>query len=203
VVDVKLLATAPAPEHFPDPVGMEIAFAGRSNVGKSTLLNALVGRHRLARTSSTPGCTRMISFYEARTADGAVLRLVDLPGYGYAKRSRVERVAWGQLVEGYLLGRPTLAAVVTLVDVRRGVEDDDRDLLSVGSLPAEVKRPPVQALLVATKLDKLPRARHKPALRKLREQAGCPVVGFSAKDPATAVELWATLRRQLGLDARA
>ena len=169
-------------------------------MGKSSLLNSLMGRHRLARTSSTPGCTRLIGFYEARLSDGAVLRLVDLPGYGYAKRARSERIAWGAMVETYLLARPTLAAVVALVDVRRGIEADDWDLLRVAQVTPQVRRAPVHSLLVATKLDKLPRTQHKPTLSRLSKQAGCPVVGFSIRDPESPTELWRRLRRLLGLE---
>jgi GTP-binding protein len=105
----------------------EIALVGRSNAGKSTLLNALVGRHRLARTSSTPGKTRRIHFYRVQRA----LYLVDLPGYGYATGSRAERGAWRPIVEGYLgAGRGALRGVVLLTDLRRGVSEDERELIA-------------------------------------------------------------------------
>ena len=84
---------------------IEIAFAGRSNVGKSSLLNKLMNRKNLARTSSTPGCTRQINFFSVRTAQGINLSLVDLPGYGYAKRSKDERKLWAELIDGYLDSR--------------------------------------------------------------------------------------------------
>src|SRR5689334_4965511 len=118
----RFVASVPQSRLMPPPTGVEVAFAGRSNVGKSTLLNALMERKGLARTSSTPGCTREIVTFEAKAADGALLTLVDLPGYGYAKRSKAERTAWGTMVEDYLLGRASLAGVVLLVDIRRGVE---------------------------------------------------------------------------------
>src|SRR5215475_3229804 len=131
IVDARFVASVPAARLLPPPTGVEIAFAGRSNVGKSTLLNALLERKGLARTSSTPGCTRELVVFEAVAADGAVLTFVDLPGYGYAKRSKAERASWAGLVEDYLLGRPSLAAVVVLLDVRRGMESDDADLLEL------------------------------------------------------------------------
>jgi GTP-binding protein len=201
IVEARFVATAPEPAHFPDPIGLEVAVAGRSNVGKSSLLNALFGRRHLARTSSTPGCTRQIGFYEVRTGDGAVLRLVDLPGYGYARRSKTERVAWGDLIESYLLARPTLAAAVVLVDVRRGLEADDCDLLELLASPPRVARAELEILLVATKLDRLPRSAQKPALDQLRAQTKRRVIGFSVGDPHTHAALWQAVRRQIGLGA--
>jgi GTP-binding protein len=201
IVEAEFVGSSPKPEHLPEPVGVEIAFCGRSNVGKSSLLNALLRRRNLARTSSTPGCTRQIAFFQARASDGAVMRLVDLPGYGYARRSKSERATWSKLVEEYLLGRPTLAAVVALVDVRRGVEADDEDLLTLVTAPARVHRAPVGVVLVATKLDKLPRSAQAPTLKRIREQSPYPAVGFSVKDPATHDRLWQELRRAIGFTA--
>jgi GTP-binding protein len=199
IVHSRFVGSAPAAAHLPEPVGIEIAFAGRSNVGKSSLLNALMGRRNLARTSSTPGCTRQIAFFEVRARDDSVLRFADLPGYGYAKRSKAERLSWGALVESYLVARPTLATVVALVDARRGVESDDLDLLELAAAPAAVPRRPVATVLVATKLDKLPRSQRKPALERIREQAGLAPLGFSIRQPDTHAALWQTLRESVGL----
>src|SRR5262249_41664011 len=105
IVAARFVASAPEARLLPAPPTAEVAFAGRSNVGKSALLNALLERKGLARTSSTPGCTRELVVFEAKTADDAVLTLVDLPGYGYAKRSKMERAAWAGFIEDYLLGR--------------------------------------------------------------------------------------------------
>jgi len=129
----------------------EIAIAGRSNVGKSTLLNRLAARRGLARTSKTPGRTRGLVMFDLTLgrAPLAALRLVDLPGYGYAKISRGERESWGGLIEGYTQRRRTLALFVMLVDARRGVEDEERQLyewLGTENVPAQV---------VFTKIDKL------------------------------------------------
>ena len=199
VVHAEWVATARSEAQFPEPVALEVAFAGRSNVGKSSLLNALVGRRSLVRTSGTPGCTRAVSFFDARTGDGALLRLVDLPGYGYAKRSKRERAAWGRLVERYLVTRPTLAAVVALVDLRRGITPEDLDLLRFLEQPASANRARVQTLIVATKTDKLSAAARKPALARLRRSSGRTVVPFSARDPRSFPEVWRQIRRRVGL----
>jgi GTP-binding protein len=197
IVEAAFEAAAKSLAELPPPVAAEVAFAGRSNVGKSSLMNALVYRRGLVRTSSTPGCTRQLGFFRIRTADGLVADLVDLPGYGYARRSKAERTAWGELIEGYLLGRPTLRAVVVVIDARRGVEQEERDLFElVGSAP-RTRRPPVAVVVAATKLDRLPAHQRKPALARLTRDAGVPVVGFSAKDGSGRELLWQRIRGTL------
>lgn len=110
---------------LPDPSIGEIAFIGRSNVGKSSLINALTNRKGLARSSNTPGRTQQINFFDL----GGVRALVDLPGYGYAVASKTKVAAWNELVESYILGRATLKTVVVLVDSRHGLKDLDREML--------------------------------------------------------------------------
>jgi GTP-binding protein len=195
IVDASFLAGAGPGSSLPAPTHAEIAFAGRSNVGKSSLINTLVSRKSLVRTSSTPGSTRQLNLYEARAADGTTLHLVDLPGYGFTKRSKTEQGAWGSLIEGYLGGRSTLAAVVVLVDVRRGLEDDDRELLEFIGAAQSASRRPLQVLLVATKLDKEPRSARKTALRRLEETIGRKVLGFSSVTGEGRDELWRAMRR--------
>jgi len=183
---------------LPAPTFVEIAFAGRSNVGKSSLINTLVERRNLVRTSSTPGCTRQINIFAVRTADGTALRFVDLPGYGFAKRSKTERSAWADLIDGYLTTRPTLAALVLLVDVRRGMEDDDLELCAMfeqatNGSPQATRRP-VQVIVVATKVDKLPRSNQKLTVRRLQQATGRKVVGFSSQTRDGREDLWRAIR---------
>ncbi|MDE3216358.1 MAG: YihA family ribosome biogenesis GTP-binding protein, partial [Gemmatimonadota bacterium] len=151
----------------------EIAFAGRSNVGKSSLLNTLVRRRKLARVSHTPGRTREIHFF----AVNDVFTLVDLPGYGYARVSKARKAEWKPLIEGYLGGSGPLRGVVQLLDARHPPTDDDLDMLD---FLAELGVPTVVA---ATKVDKL-RAAERPArLAELARQSGMPddeVVPFSS-----------------------
>lgn len=187
VRDAQKLASARTLDALPPPTHAEIAFAGRSNVGKSSLVNALVGRRALVRTSRTPGCTRGIDLVQVELANGATLGLVDLPGYGFARRAKHERRAWGELVEGYLRARAGLRVVVIVVDVRRGLEAEEHDLLEMlDDLGHE-------ALLVATKLDHLTASRRKPTLAALRRETGQPIFAFSATTGEGRDALWAAL----------
>jgi len=201
ILHAEFTAAAESLDHLPPPVSAEIAFAGRSNVGKSSVMNTLLERRGLVHTSATPGRTRKLGFFSVETDDGARLLLVDLPGYGYARRSKTERRAWGDLAEGYLLGRPVLRAVVLVLDVRRGAESDDLDLLELISDRPRVSRPPVAAIVVATKLDKLGRAAQKPALERLSRALKRPVIGFSAPHGVGKDELWRKLRKAAGVEA--
>ena len=172
-------------EQIPAPSGPEIAFAGRSNVGKSSLLNMMLARKGLARTSRTPGCTRQINFFDIEVASGPKLVFVDLPGYGYAKVSKAESRDWKALLESYLQERATLEAVVVLVDARRGVEQEERDLVEFLGL-----RQGLPVFIAVTKLDKLSKSEQKPRLLQIEKQAGVKVVGTSAETGAGREELW-------------
>lgn len=185
ISEAEFTAGAQKREQIPAPKGPEIAFAGRSNVGKSSLLNMMLARKGLARTSRTPGCTRQINFFDIAVAGGPKLVFVDLPGYGYAKVSKAESRDWKQLLEGYLQDRPTLEAVVVLVDARRGVEQEEQDLVEFLG-----QREGLPVFLAVTKLDKLSKSEQKPRLQQIEKQAGVKVVGTSAETGAGREELW-------------
>lgn len=144
-INAELLKTAVRYDQYPPSDMPEIALVGRSNVGKSSLINCLTNRKNLARTSSTPGKTVTINFYSI----GDRYRLVDLPGYGYAKRSKEERESWGRMIEGYLAKRENLVRVIQLVDARHKPTADDKMMLDW------INNYGYEPLLVATKLDKL------------------------------------------------
>jgi GTP-binding protein len=188
----RFVAGAARPEQLPPAGPPEIAFAGRSNVGKSSLLNRLLGRRSLARVSRTPGRTQQINFF----AVGEALRFVDLPGYGFARVPGAVQAEWRVLVERYLAERRTLRAVVVLIDARRGLEPDDARLLEF--LDANG----IASLLVATKIDKLKRSERARALAAAAgARAGIRPIAFSAATGEGVEELWDALRA-LGGDRR-
>ena len=186
ILDARYLGSGTAVEQLPGPSLPEFAFAGRSNVGKSSLLNALVSRKGLARTSKAPGRTAKINLFEIRT-EAATVVFGDLPGYGFAARSKTEVKSWGPMIEGYLLKRGSLRALVLLVDVRRGIEEDDDELAEYW---AQTKKP---LIVVATKTDKLPKSQMKPALDKLRAATKARIIGFSCETDQGRGELWAAI----------
>lgn len=163
----------------------EIAVAGRSNVGKSSLLNAMTGRHSLARTSRTPGCTRGLLFFDINDW----MTLVDLPGYGYASRSQSERLQWKKLVEHFLSTRQELAGVLILVDVRRGPEQEETELAayldSVG-LPYA---------FVVTKTDKLKRSALAQQTARLRKMVAPAIALPTSSETGAGVDaVWRWIR---------
>ncbi len=145
----EFLLGAASLSQLPAPDAVEVAFAGRSNVGKSSLLNALTGRNGLARTSNTPGRTQQLNFFFLGDRKDSGLYVVDLPGYGYAKVSKKLVKEWVKLMRDYLRGRPNLRRVFVLVDGRHGLKDSDRELMSMLDETA------VSYQIVLTKSDKV------------------------------------------------
>jgi GTP-binding protein len=188
IADAAFLYAIAVGSSAPENETPEIAFAGRSNVGKSSLMNKLTNRRNLVRTSSTPGCTRQINLFEVRIAGGPVLRLVDLPGFGFAKRSKGERVQWGELIENYLTTRRALKTVVLLVDARREFEDEERMLIDF--LASARQTMPVQLLGVATKIDKVNRSQAASVVAAMRKHSGLQVFPFSALSGEGRDQLW-------------
>jgi GTP-binding protein len=184
------LGAASQPGQYPPLGAPEIAVAGRSNVGKSSFLNTLLGRRSLVRTSRTPGRTRQINFF----AVGDTLRLVDLPGYGFGVGPEAERVSWGALIEDYLASRPSLRGVLVLVDVRRGLEADDAQLLDY------LAHVGLAAAVVMTKTDKLARAAAARAVGAV--EVAVPVLPFSAHSGAGRDAVWSLLHSWLDAPAR-
>lgn len=166
----------------PEPKLPEVAFAGRSNVGKSSLINVLVQRKKAARVSNTPGRTREINFFDV---NGQFV-LADLPGYGYAKVSKERKATWRPLIEGYLKGSLRLRGVVLLLDSRREPSSDDLQMLD---FLAQRETP---TIIIATKVDKLPNAERSRRIEALALQAGVEpeqVIPFSAVTGAGRDEL--------------
>jgi len=192
IVETNIVGSAGKLEALPECTLPEVAFAGRSNVGKSSLLNALVGRRSLFKVSATPGRTRKITHAEARLSDGGKLFVVDLPGYGYAKMSKGALRAWGNLLEGYLEDRPTLVLVTLLVDARRGLEEEEEQLLDF------ISERGIPAVLVATKVDKLKKSERKLVLEALRKSTGVRAIATSAEDRTGIDELCEVLAKACG-----
>lgn len=191
VNQAELVALAVSPKQYPQDVLPEIALVGRSNVGKSSLINTLVNRKKLARTSSQPGKTQTINFYRVNDR----LYLVDLPGYGYAKVSKRERQRWAQFIEQYLTTRRQLSLVCHVVDIRHRPTEDDRlmaDWLHYHG---------VNRLVVATKSDKLSKNKVQAQLKEIRKALQLKpeeaLIPFSSLTGTGRDEVWAYLERYI------
>jgi len=189
ILGAEMLTAAAQPAQFPEVGAPEVAFLGRSNVGKSSLLNKLVQRRKLARTSSTPGKTRLIHWYRVRRPEDELL-FVDLPGYGYAKVSKAERKRWQGLVEAYLKHRESLRAAVLLQDIRRDLSEDE-DLLIAWLREREI--PVVLAVTKSDKLKPMKRAAAVAALRSDTDVRDECIVVTSAEKGMGIDELWRVL----------
>lgn len=169
---------------LPDTDKVEIAFAGKSNVGKSSLINALMNRKALARTSATPGKTQTINFYNIND----IMYLVDLPGYGYARVSEREKEQWGKLIERYLHTSKQLKAVFLLIDIRHEPSANDRIMYEW------ILAQGYQPIIIATKLDKLKRSQVQKHVKMIKEGLGLvpgtTVIPFSAETKQGREEIW-------------
>lgn len=192
--EVSFIKSAFQPEQFPPSDRPEIAFAGRSNVGKSSLINRLVERRNLARISSRPGRTRSINFFSVENS----FYLADLPGYGYAAVSQEVRQSWKGLTEAYLKGRSNLRAVVVIIDIRRGPGEGDLDLLKW------LKEFKIRAIIVLTKADKISKGtahqRVTVISNQLIEKSFSQPITFSAKTGQGREELWKRIQEIVGRD---
>jgi GTP-binding protein len=193
VLGAEWFAAAASAAQFPPGDLPEVAFLGRSNVGKSSLINRLVQRRQLARTSGTPGKTRLVHWYEVRRSDDS-LRFVDLPGYGYARVSRVERAKWRVLVESYLDRREALRCAVLLQDLRRDLSEDE-DLLI-----AWLRERRIPVLMALTKVDKLKQMRRRnrvDGIRRDTDLADDCIIVTSAEKGLGIDELWRAIDARL------
>lgn len=189
VLSAEFVISAVRSDQFPRDSKPQVAFAGRSNVGKSSIINALVHRKSLVKTSVTPGKTQLVNFFIINED----FYFVDLPGYGYAKVPQAVLDAWAPMIEGYLRDSPRLAAVVVLLDSRR--EPDERDARLIQWL----REYDIPALYVLTKADKLNRQESERARRRIHESLGfaSPPLLTSAKSGAGMKELWTCIAEAL------
>jgi GTP-binding protein len=194
--DWQFVWASPSIETLPPMDGLEVAFAGRSNVGKSSLINALTGRNALARTSNTPGRTQELIFFEGPEKAG--FRLVDMPGYGYASAPKAKVASWTTLIHKFLQGRATLARVYVLIDARHGLKEVDLDVLKT------LDKSAVSYQVVLTKADQVKTAELESniaatAAALAKHPAAFPeVLATSSRSGAGMAELRAAMIRLLG-----
>ncbi|MBA7565427.1 putative GTP-binding protein EngB [subsurface metagenome] len=183
VISTEFIKSAVDPSQYPDDLLPEVAFVGRSNVGKSSLINTLVNRKRLARTSNTPGRTQLVNFFVINKT----LSFVDLPGYGYAKVPRSVKRGWRTMVEGYLEGRQSLRLVVLILDIRREPSENDDMLVQW------LRDNHIEIAFVLTKADKFSRSQVNMSRRRIGEHLGVPydeLLPFSAKTGSGRDDIW-------------
>ncbi len=187
VNQAEFVISAVGPSQYPQDALPEIALAGRSNVGKSSLINRMIGRKNLARTSSQPGKTQTLNYYRINQD----LYFVDLPGYGYAKVSKAERERWGKFIESYLLNRETLKLVLLLIDLRHPPTKDDQAMYEW------LKHNGVPVCVVTTKADKIPKSKWQKHAKIVRETLqmgkGDELQLFSSELGFGKDELWSIL----------
>ncbi len=192
IKSAEFMTSAANPGQYPEGDQPEIAFAGRSNVGKSSLINCLVQRRKLVRTSRTPGRTQLINFFRINGS----FRFVDLPGYGYAKVAQEVKATWGPMIETYLQSRPNLKGVVAIIDSRHPPTPDDLSLWSW------LKSKNISAIPVLTKIDKLARTKWNPLARSASQSMGVSpgdFILFSAETQQGRPELLDRIRELIGM----
>lgn len=189
--NASILLSAANKSHYPQDDLPEIALAGRSNVGKSSFINTMLGRKNLARTSSKPGKTQLLNFFNIDDK----LRFVDVPGYGYAKVSKSERAKWGKMIEEYLTSRDNLRAVVSLVDLRHEPSKEDVQMYEF------LKYYDIPVIIVATKADKIPRGKWNKHESMVKKTLGFDktdrFIIFSSVDRVGIDEVWDTILEHL------
>lgn len=191
VHNVEMVISAVRPDQYPEDGLPEFALAGRSNVGKSSFINRMIGRKALARISSKPGKTQTLNFYKIEEQ----LFFVDVPGYGYAKVSKTEREAWGKMIERYITGRNELKAVVQIVDLRHPPTADDRMMYDF------LKHYNIPCIIIATKADKIPKGKwdkHKKIVKEtLDMEKNDPLIVFSSEKGIGFEEAWRTIESKM------
>ncbi|CEG23106.1 putative GTP-binding protein EngB [Planococcus massiliensis] len=191
VNNVELVISAVRPDQYPEDGLPEFALAGRSNVGKSSFINKMIGRKSMARISSKPGKTQTLNFYKIEEK----LFYVDVPGYGYAKVAKTEREAWGKMIERYITGREELKAVIQIVDLRHPPSRDDIAMYDF------MKHYDIPCIIIATKADKIPKGKwdkHKKIVRETLEmEKGDPLIVFSSETGLGKDAAWAEIEKRM------
>ena len=194
VRNVSLAAVGVKMSQYPSDGRPEVAFVGKSNVGKSTLINAMVGRRALARTSSQPGKTRTINFYDVE----GLMYIVDVPGYGYAKAPKTEIEKWGKMIEEYLQNRQELRSIVMLIDIRHEPGKNDKIMYDW------LKHYGYDIIIAATKSDKIKRSQLQKNLSVIRKsldlKEGEILIPFSGPEKKGVKELWDAIENVIGLE---
>lgn len=191
VNNVELVISAVRPDQYPEDGLPEFALAGRSNVGKSSFINKMIGRKSMARTSSKPGKTQTLNFYKIEEK----LFYVDVPGYGYAKVSKSEREAWGKMIERYITDREPLRAVIQIVDLRHPPSNDDVAMYDF------MKHFEIPCIIIATKADKIPKGKwdkHKKIVRDTLDMDKTdPLIVFSSETGLGFDEAWKEIENRM------
>ena len=186
IKSAEFITSAVKPDQYPPVKYPEMAFAGRSNVGKSSLINTLVNRKRLVKTSSTPGRTQLINFFDINS----LITFVDLPGYGYAKVPTAVRKKWGPMIETYLSGRRSLKGVVVIMDIRRVPREEEHNLI------AWLEHYSIARILVLTKADKLSKTKQdkqRAAVARSLDVDSSELIMFSAKSRKGREDVWGAI----------